>query len=345
MQVRAQGLSSALSSGQRTMVWIHGEEPLLMQECADAVRAHWRTVGFEERRVWEVDRSFRIADMIAESSTLSLFSSRKLIELRLTGKPTREFGDALATWCPTLGEDLALIVTSPRLDRATLQAAWMQPIDAMALMVAVYEVERTQLPAWIGQQLARQGQRADPATLSLIAERVEGNLLAAHQEIQKLGLLFAPGPLPAEQVRAAILNVARYDAFDLADAMVSGDLPRAMRTLEGLRQEGEAEPLVLWALSDALRTLLRAAKAVGAGRAASQVLRESRIYPPRDQSYEQALRRASPVALCARMTCALQQAARTDRIIKGLLPGNAWRGLADIIMLAVDAPLATQTDD
>jgi DNA polymerase-3 subunit delta len=343
MQVRAESLEAALARRRPPVVWIHGDETLLRMEAADTVRAALRADGFEERKVFDVERGFRIETLAAETSALSLFATRKVIELRMTGKPGKELGFALGDLAGKLGDDVRLLVSSPRLDRATTESAWFRAIDDTGYAVPVHEVERTQLPAWIGQRLARQRQQADAATLALIAERVEGNLLAAQQEIRKLGLLLPTGALPAEAVRAAVMDVARYDTFDLAEAMLGSDLPRAMRTLSGLRAEGQAEPLVLWALADAVRTLLKLSQAIAAGRQAQQAMRELRIFGPRERTFERALRAAPPTELARRLTCALQQAAHTDRIVKGLERGDAWSSMQTLMLIVADRPaFATQ---
>ncbi len=333
-QVRAEQLSAALARGVPPLVWIHGDEPLLVQEAAQAVRRTLRDAGFDERRVFDGGRGLRPDAFLAETGALSLFASRRLVELRLTGKPNREIGQMLGTAAGQASDDTRLLVTGPRLDRATTETAWFAAIDRAAMIVPIWPVERAQLPQWIAARLARQKQRADRDTLALIAERVEGNLLAAHQEIGKLGLLFPEGDLPPEETRAAVLDVARYDAFDLVAAMLSGDVPRTLRSLDGLRAEGAAEPLVLWALADALRTLLRLADARRAGRPLAQALREARVFGPRERLFEQALGRLD----VARLHAALQRAARTDRMIKGLDGADAWQGLQDLAASVAGAP-------
>ena len=333
-QVRAENLAGALARGVPPLVWIHGDEPLLVQEAAHAVRQALRASGFDERQVFDGGRGFRAEAFVAEASALSLFASRRLVELRLAGKPNREIGQMLADAAAQASEDTRLLVTGPRLDRATTESAWFAAVDRAGLIVPIWPVERAQLPQWIAARLARQKQRADRDTLELIAERVEGNLLAAHQEIGKLGLLFPEGELPPEETRAAVLDVARYDAFDLVAAVLAGDVARALRSLDGLRAEGVAEPLVLWALADALRTLLRLAEARRAARPLAQALREARVFGPRERLFEQALRRLDE----ERLRAALQQAAGTDRMIKGLDGTDAWRGLQDLAMSVAGAP-------
>lgn len=333
-QVRAEALATALARGVPPLVWIHGDEPLLVQEAAQSVRRALRSAGFDERQVFDAGRGFRPDALLAEADALSLFASRKLIELRLSGKPTKEIGQALADAASRATPDTRLLVCGPRLDRATTDSAWFAAMDRVGLIVPIWPVERAQLPQWIAARLARQKQRADRATLELIAERVEGNLLAAHQEIGKLGLLFPEGDLPPDETRAAVLDVARYDAFDLVAAALAGDAPRALRSLDGLRAEGVAEPLVLWALADALRTLLRLAEARSAGRALAQAMREARVFGPRERLFEQALRRMDEDAIRA----LLQRAARIDRMIKGLDATGPWQGLEGLAMSLAGAP-------
>ncbi|MFP5407261.1 MAG: DNA polymerase III subunit delta, partial [Gammaproteobacteria bacterium] len=304
-QVRPEALQAALARRLPPLVWVHGDEPLLALEAADAIRAAARSAGFTGRQVFEGGRTFRPAMLSAEANALSLFGDAKLLELRLAAKPGKELGEALAALAVQLSDEARLLVLSPRLDRAVTESAWFTEIDRHAWVVPVYPVARQQLPQWIAARLARQRQRADPQTLSFIAERVEGNLLAAHQEIGKLALLFPEGDLPADEACAAVLNVARYGAFDLVDPMLAGDAPRTLRTLEGLRAEGEAGPLILWTVADALRALLRLHEARAAGRPLAAEMRAARVFPPRDRLYEGALRRLDAPAVRA----ALQQAA------------------------------------
>lgn len=337
MQIRADGLVMALKRGLPPLLWIHGDEPLLQGEAADLARARYRAQGFDERRVFQVERGFKGEEVDAQADALSLFADKLLIELRWTGKPIKEQGAWLAGLARRLPDTVRLLVASARLDRNHLESDWFAALDAHALVVPVYPVERAQLPSWIGQRLAAQGQNADEATLNMISDRVEGNLLAAQQEIRKLELLLPPGRLDDEQVRAAVLSVARYDAGDLAQAVVLGDMGRALRTLRGLQAEGEPEPLVLWTLADAIRSLHRLASAIREGTNPAAAMRQARIFPPRDRAYEQALRRVGVDRLIERCTQALRAAALTDRIIKGVDGGDAWRAMASIV-LTMTAP-------
>ena len=327
-------LGKATAGGLPPIAWIASDEPLLQIEAADAFRAAARGIGFDERQVFHAERGFRLDALLHEAGALSLFSNRRLLELRIAGKPGKELGEALAEAAPRLADDTRLLVTSPRLERATTDAAWFARIDRAGWVVQIPVVERAQLPRWIGERLARSGQQADADTLRLIAERVEGNLLAAEQEVRKLALLFPAGRLPGDAVRAAVLDVARWDVFDLVAAALAGDAARAMRCLDGLRAEGTATPVVLWALADASRTLMRLALAREAGRPLAQAMREARIWGERERLYPAALARLPAPAL-RRL---LRACGRADRMTKGLLAGDDWQALAAVALGLAGAP-------
>jgi DNA polymerase-3 subunit delta len=337
-------LAKAARSGLPPIAWIASDEALLQIEAADTVRGVARALGFVERQVFHVDRNFKLGALLQEANSLSLFASRKLLELRLTGKPGKELGEALAESVPGLPDDVRLLVTGPRLERAATDAAWFARLDRAGWVVAIPEVDRARLPAWIAERLARGGQQADAATLQAIAERVEGNLLAADQEVRKLALLFPQGRLDADAVRAVVLDVARWDAFDLVGAAMDGDTARALRCLHGLRAEGTAVPIVVWALADGIRTLLRVAGAQAAGRPLPQALREARVWgAERERAYPRALARLPR----GRIRALLRACARVDRMTKGILAGDDWQALEAVVIglsgaqsLALDADRA-----
>lgn len=332
MQIRPENLQAQMQRAQPALVWVHGDEPLLQIEAADTARRHFRQAGFTERHVFTIERGFKTAEVDAHTQALSLFADQMLIELRWAGKPAREHGDWLAGTLNGLPDSIRFLVSSARIDRATLETEWFRRIDSAGLVVPVFPVERAELPRWIGQRLAAQKQRVDAETLEFICERVEGNLLAADQEVRKLALLFEAGELPAPAVREAVLNVARYDTSDLVEAMLLGDLARALRGLHGLQAESAAEPLVLWMLADAVRTLLRVAKAQASGQALSAALRQARLFPPRDRLYQQAFRQTDGATWLRRCPAALRLAAAADRRIKGVERGDAWSALESVIL-------------
>jgi DNA polymerase-3 subunit delta len=300
---------------------IHGDEPLLALESADAIRAAARRQGCEERDVFTAERGFDWSELTQAGASQSLFGGRKIVELRIpTGKPGTQGAAAILAYCARLGKENVTIVTLPRLRKDDQNSRWFQALTGAGVVVDIYPVERARLPEWIAGRLARQGQRASPEALGFLADRVEGNLLAAHQEVQKLGLLLPKGELSAEQVNDAVANVARYDAKDCAAALLSADAARYVRVLDGLRGEGESTVLILWTLAEELRALARIQQGLEAGRLLEQLLRENRVWGERQALVKLAARRF-PLGALER---ALAHAARIDRASKGVGPGEPW---------------------
>ncbi|MBP7324485.1 MAG: DNA polymerase III subunit delta, partial [Alicycliphilus sp.] len=318
-----------------------GDEALLQQEALDAIRAVARAQGYTERSSFTVAGAhFDWSAVLAAGGSLSLFADRQIVEIRIpSGKPGKDGGAALQQIAQAAqGNDSVLtLVVLPRLDKATRTGAWFAALEAHGATVQIDPVERAQLPAWIAQRLAAQGQRVAAGeegqrTLQFFADRVEGNLLAAHQEIQKLALLHPQGELAREQVEAAVLNVARYDVFKLSEAVLSGQVARTQRMLDGLQAEGEAEVLVHWALAEDIRALKRVKDAMNAGKPLPMALRENRIWGAKERLYERLLPQASDAQL-ARL---LQSAHVVDGIVKGLKqadwPQDGWQALSRLAL-------------
>ncbi|MGH8667790.1 MAG: DNA polymerase III subunit delta, partial [Burkholderiales bacterium] len=284
MQLRSEQLEAHLVRAFSSVYAIHGDEPLLALEAADAVRSAARKRGFTERDVFEPGRHFDWSELRHALASLSLFGERKLVELRLpTGKPGADGGAAIAEYCERPSPDVALLVSLPRLDRATQGSAWFGALSRAGVVVDVWPVERSRLPAWIAERLARQKQAAPREALELLADRVEGNLLAAHQEVQKLALLAPEGEIGLDQLREAVANVARYDAYAACEAMLAGEPARYVRVIDGLKSEGEAPSLVLWALSEELHALARIQAGAAARRPLDDLLRENRVWGARQR--------------------------------------------------------------
>jgi DNA polymerase III subunit delta len=330
MQLRLDALDAHLAKGLKGLYVVYGDEHLLAQEACDKIRASARAQGFTDRSVFVVDRYFDWSSLLGASQSMSLFGDRQLVELRIpTGKPGKEGGEALKTLAAD-NPDVLTLITLPRLDAATQKSTWFTALSGPGVMMKIDPVERAQLPMWIGQRLSAQNQRVAPGedgrrALVFIAERVEGNLLAAHQEILKLGLLYPAGVLTFEQIHDAVLNVARYDVFKLNEAMLTGDVGRLTRMLDGLKGEGEAGTLVIWALVEEIRTLLRMKRGMAAGKPLATLLRENRVWGPRERLIGPALTRVSEAAL----ERALSLAAKLDRQVKGLSGGTGPRGSAN----------------
>jgi DNA polymerase III subunit delta len=348
MQVRADQLPQHLArQGLKPLYAIHGDEPLLAQEAADALRAAARAEGYADRQVFVVSGAhFDWSGVLGAAQSMGLFADRQLIEIRIpSGKPGKDGAAALQQYCQHLGEGVLTIVHLPRLDRQQQQSAWFTALDAAGVTLRVDPVERHQLPAWIARRLAAQGQpvedgEAGQQALAFFADRVEGHLLAAHQELQKLALLYPSGPLSFAQIEAAVLDVARYDVFQLGAAVLSGQAARALRMLDSLKAEGEAAVLVHWTLAEDIRALQRARSALDAGKPLPLALREARVWGDKERLFERALPGLDATALSA----LLQAASICDGLVKGLRhpgwPEDAWDALRHLALLALDAVAA-----
>lgn len=328
-QLRADQLDRQLAGGLSPVYFIHGDETLLVGECADAVRAATRERGYSDRQVLSADSGFDWNRLSAASDSLSLFSERRILELRLpTGKPGREGARALCGYTERLPEDTVLLVISAKLEAAARRSKWVQALDRAGVSVPVWPVEAAQLPAWIERRMRAHNMLPSRDALQLIADRVEGNLLAAAQEIEKLYLLHGPGPLNVETVGYLVADSARYDIFALVDAALAGDAVYAQRVLAGLRAEGVEPVLVLWALSREIRSLASMTRAVKAGMPLAKVLAERRVWDKRKPLISGVLQRIRG----RQWWVLLQRCAVIDRVIKGRAPGSAWDELLQLTL-------------
>jgi len=309
VEVRAEQLAAQLARSLAPVYTIHGDEPLLALEAGDAVRAAARRHGYAEREVYEPGRSFDWTQFRHAGASRSLFGDRKLVELRLTsGKVGAQAAEALVEWCEKPSPEALLLLTMPRPEGPLWwKAPWFTALKSAGVMVGLEPVPRAALPAWLGQRLSRQKQRASAEVLAWLADRVEGNLLAAHQEVQKLALLAPEGELDLAAVREAVADVARYDPYLAAEALVAGDTARYLRVLAGLRGEGEQPTFVLHVVSSALFALQ------GQGRV---------FHKPLVRAIEAAAGRHAPPALAR----AVRDAAAIDRAIKGIVARDPWEG-------------------
>jgi DNA polymerase-3 subunit delta len=347
MQVRADQLASHLQKGLRPLYTVWGDEPLLAQEAGDAIRAAARAAGCSERQVHTVTGAhFDWSGLLGASMALSLFADRQLIEIRIpSGKPGKDGSEALQRYCESLSDDTVTLVQLPRLDRTQQSSAWFSALDAAGVTVRVDPIERKALPQWIAQRLAQQQQRIRSGdegqrSLAFFADRIEGNLLAAHQEIQKLALLYPAGELSFEQIEAAVLNVARYDVFKLGEAVLAGQVARALRMLDGLRAEGEAAVLVHWTLAEDIRSLKRVKDAMAGGKPLPMALREARVWGVKERLFE----RVVPLLGESTLAQLLDAAQVCDGLVKGLKhpdwPQEPWDALKRLVLMLVQQTAA-----
>jgi DNA polymerase-3 subunit delta len=319
LKLTADSLGTHLAQALLPAYLISGDEPLLAGEAADAVRERARAAGFTERDVHFIERAADWNDVRASCASLSLFGARRLVEIRLaTARPGVAGNEALVALLAAEDPDTLLLVLTPRLDRDAQGAEWVRAIERGGAWVQVWPVDAQRLVGWLRGRARRLGLEASDDALALLAARTEGNLLAAHQELTKLALLSPAGPLTPDSVLTSVADSARFDVFQLGEAVLAGETARALRVLAGLRAEGTEPTLALWALTRALRDLWSALE--GAGPAGWQ--RQS-------AALAVALRRAPQLSFAA----LAERAARADRMIKGRLDGDAWDELA---LLAAD---------
>lgn len=328
-QVRSEQLAAQVQRELAPVYFIHGDETLLVNECADSIRAAARGQGYSEREVFHVDAGFDWNRLLTACGSLSLFSERRLLELRLPGgKPGREGAAALTDYAQQVPEDTLLMILSAKLEPAARRSKWVQALDRAGVSVAVWPVDAGQLPAWIDQRLRAHGMHASHEALQALADRVEGNLLAADQEIEKLYLLHGAGEVDLETVTELVTDSARYDVYKLVDSALAGDAVHAQRVLAGLRGEGVEQVLVLWALTREIRSLAGMSRDVAGGTSPARVLAAHHVWDKRKALVGGALQRIR----APQWWSLLQRCTAIDRIIKGRAAGNGWDELLQLVL-------------
>jgi DNA polymerase-3 subunit delta len=314
-------LESHLKQGLQALYVLAGDEPLAQRECLDAIRAAARAQGYDERTSLTVERNFNWQQLQNYGQSISLFSSLRLLELSIpSGKPGVDGGKALQALAAKPLPDTTVVIILPTLERDAKNSTWFNALETQAQTITLNEIDAANLPKWIANRLAQQGQLASTQTLEFLAHQVEGNLLAANQEVQKLGLLYPQGELSDETVREAVLNVSRYDAFQLGEAVLQGDAERTVRILQGLQDEGENAVAVMNPLMWVLRPLVRIKQAEMRGENINNAMTSARIYGDRQALVKRALSRLS----LRQLEAALQKLADIDRTAKGVMLGDAW---------------------
>jgi DNA polymerase III subunit delta len=321
-------LTTALKKNLLPCYFVTGDEHLLVQEALDAIRAAARERGFGAREVHVASPGFRWEELAAAAGSLSLFADKRLLELKLpTGKPGRDGSAAIVDLLGKMGDDLVFVVTAPRLDKKAMTAKWVQELGARGGIVQVWPVDVRELPKWIAGRMRRVGLVPDEDAVRLIADRVEGNLLAADQEIEKLRLLLGEGRVSGVDVDEAVADSSRYDVYKLTDAAVAGDAARALRILGGLREEGIEPPLVVWALARELRVLARLAASVASGAGLAAAMQKERVWRNRERIVRACVARHTPGDLYR----LLQLARKVDAAMRGRLTADPWQVAAELV--------------
>lgn len=328
MQITANQLENHLRRGGLAPVYlVHGDEWLVVEECCAAIHAAAQAAGFPEREVYTVESGFDWNGLYVSTRSLSLFAERRVLELRLpTGKPGETGAKMLIELAGEPPAGVLLLVRCPRLDRQAQSAKWVQALERAGVAVAVYPLEAAQFPGWIAARLRRYGLKAGPGVVELLAHHLEGNLLAAAQEIEKLALMFE-GEITLDDIEGALCDNARFNVYALADACLRGEAAAALRILRRLRAEGTEPVLLSWALVRELRGLAQMAAQRAAGAPLAQVLEAHPVWARRKPLVSAALARAD----AAYWQSLLQDAALLDRLIKGRAAGDPWRALERLV--------------
>ena len=337
MKISGDNLASTLARGLSPIYLVSGDEPLLVNEAADAIRARARKEGFTERDLHVTERGFDWDALIADSRAMSLFAQRKIVEIRM---PTAAPGDQGAAAIVELAEqpspDNVVLILTGKMDGRVQNSRWVSAVDKHGAVIQVWPIDLPRLPGWIRDRLGKHGLQADQDAANELAERVEGNLLAAHQEVEKLALLLPPGPLTLQTVLDSVADSARYDILQLGEAAMRGRTSRALRILEGLRGEGTDAVLVLWAVNKDLQWIARAQHLMRNGQSADSAMNAVYVWRPRQAAMREALMRLKPAAV----RDLLQDASRVDRAIKGVLRTDPWIEMEGLVARFSGAPLA-----
>ena len=330
MRIYPEKLHGHLQQQLLPVYLVSGDEPLLLQECCDQIRARAVEQGCSEREVLDAGASsFNWQDILQSATSMSLFAERRLVELRLPGgKPGADGSKALCEYLEIAGGDDVLLIVSGKIDKQSTNSKWYKALDKAGATIQVWPVDARELPRWLQQRIRGAGLDIDRDALQLLCEKVEGNLLAAVQEVEKLKLLASDGRITLQTVTEAVSDNARYNLFDTVDSALRGDAAASLRMVQGLRGEGTEPPVVLWALLREIRTLRLARQAVDNGQAAQQALTGLRVWKNRMSMMQGALARHDKASLDA----LLEQAARVDGSIKGFSDGRPWDNLEMLVL-------------
>jgi len=329
MRIKPGQLNAELKKGLKPIYVITGDEPLQLGEMADAIRKAARLAGYDNREVITVDADFEWHQLAFIADAMSIFADKKVIDLRLpSGTPGVDGAKALVAYCERLQEDNLLLITAGKLASAALKTRWFEALDKRGIVIQVWPLDGQDLVNWLQQRLQRRGLSADTDGLRLLVSRVEGNLLAAAQEIEKLYVLYGAGRLSLQQILDVVADNSRYDVFKLIDSVLSDKEDRIVKILSGLREEGVAAPIVLWALTREARSLIKIKWAIAGGQSRDLVYKNNQIWDKRKQLVSHVLNRLSDKEL----TSILVLGAKADRQIKGQQSGDAWETLREICL-------------
>lgn len=330
MRLKPEQMAAALQKDLAPVYFISGDEPLQMGEIADAIRAAARKAGYDSREVLVADAGFSWNELTESAGSLSIFADKKIIDLRLsTGTPGTDGAKALIDYCERVPEDTLLLITAAKLAGTSLKSRWFQALDKVGCVIQVWPLEGQDLIRWLQQRMQRRGLQAETEGIKILASRIEGNLLAAAQEIERLYVLYGAGQLSNQQIFDVVADSSRFDVFKLMDSVLAARVGRILKILSGLRAEGIAAPVVLWALTREARVLIRIKKALSQGQNRALVFKNNQIWDKRQQLVSDALSRLTDSDLNSILTLS----AKADRQIKGRQQGEPWETLLDVCLM------------
>jgi DNA polymerase-3 subunit delta len=332
MRLKSEQLAGSLQKSLGAVYLISGDEPLQIVELSDAIRQAAKHAGFLEREIFSTDTGFEWSEITTSSQSMSIFGDKKVIDLRI---PTANFGNegakTLISYCEKLPADTVLLITCGKLNAAAMKTKWFEAVDKVGVTIQVKPLEGDELLQWLQHRLQQRGLNADRAGLALLAERVEGNLLAASQEIEKLYVLYGASILTKDQIFDVVADSSRYDVFKLIDAIGAANPNRIFKVLAGLQAEGIAPPVVLWALMREARTLCKVKIELSEGKNKDIVFRNNQIWDKRIGLVEKAIKRLSHKQLFEILTLC----AKADRQAKGQESGDVWEAILAVCLLFV----------
>ncbi|WP_075188231.1 DNA polymerase III subunit delta [Teredinibacter haidensis] len=328
-KLRAEQLPGELKKQLAPIYFISGDEPLIVQECCDAIRGAARANGFSERELHHTDSGFSWDELYNSANALSLFADKKIIEIRIhNGKPGDAGSKAISEYCSNPNEDTLLLLVSPKIDSRSQKSKWFTAIEKLGITIQVWPVGPQQMHRWIDQRLKMAGLNADSEAIDILCAKTEGNLLAAVQEIEKLKLATDEPLINAQQMTAAVMDSARYDIFGLVDKAMHGDSRAATASLQGLRAEGTEPLTLLWALTREIRSLNNIKDAIDSGENFDSAARRNGVWDKRKPLFKSALHRLKP----RQLQDLIRKSALADRATKGVATGNVWNILTDITL-------------
>jgi DNA polymerase-3 subunit delta len=340
MRLKPEQLAAALQKDLAPVYFISGDEPLQLGEMADAIRAAARKAGYDSREVLVADSGFSWNELMESAGSLSIFTDKKIIDLRLpTGTPGTEGSKALIDYCERLPEDTLLLITAAKTASASLKSRWFQALDKAGCVIQVWPLEGQDLVRWLQQRMQRRGLQAEAEGIRILASRIEGNLLAAAQEIEKLYVLYGPIQLSNQQIFDVVADSSRFDVFKLMDCVLAAKVGRIFKVLSGLQAEGVAAPVVLWALAREARVLIKIKQALAQGQNKALAFKNNHIWDKRQQLVSDALNRLGDSDLNSILTLS----AKADRQIKGRQPGDPWETLLAVCLMFASVVTTQQT--